>query len=147
MEILERRQRREAIWLRRRAPRRASGPRPGHTPAHEAIALEAIALEAIDRLVRDGLLTRDERGLHLTRAWNSAMARAALRLYTQGDKQQDIRLPIALALVERYGAEPDERLARYVRVLLPLERARLPSPRRERAPEADGVTPLWFRVE
>jgi hypothetical protein len=54
------------------------------------------------------------------------MARAALRLYGAGDPGQDLRVPIAAALLEVYAARlPDEELAALVEAMLPLELAAL----------------------
>lgn len=50
------------------------------------------------------------------------MARAALCLYAAGDQGDDLRVPIAYALVELYGVgTPTERLARMVELMLPIE--------------------------
>ncbi|HEY3818264.1 MAG TPA: hypothetical protein VGL81_13885 [Polyangiaceae bacterium] len=54
------------------------------------------------------------------------MARAALRLYGAGQDAADLRVPMAFAIVELYGAElPDEEVATLVEALLPVERAEL----------------------
>ena len=64
------------------------------------------------RLVDDGLLEQQGETYSTTRRWQSAMARAALRLYDSGDPGDDLRVPIATALVEIYESEvPDDVLA------------------------------------
>lgn len=77
------------------------------------------------RLEADGLATRDQRKgdqLRTTRRWQGAMARAALRLYEAGDPGHDLRVPIAAALLELYGADlEDEALAGLVEAMLPIE--------------------------
>ena len=50
-----------------------------------------------------------------------AMARAALRLYQGGAPWQDLRLPIAAALLELYGALPDTAIAGLIEAMLPIE--------------------------
>jgi hypothetical protein len=50
------------------------------------------------------------------------MARAALRLYERGDPGEDLRIPIAFALMEIYGANvSDEELADLLEAILPVE--------------------------
>ncbi len=79
------------------------------------------------RLELDGLLRRDADRLRTTRRWQAAMARAALRLYdTPGE---DLRAPIACALIELYGDSlDDDSIVECVQVMLPIEAAEL-SPR------------------
>jgi hypothetical protein len=77
---------------------------------------------ALRRLQADGLATRDGDVLCTTRKWQRAMARAALRLYEARDPGLDLRVPIASALLEIYGAcVDDEELAALVEAMLPLE--------------------------
>jgi hypothetical protein len=77
---------------------------------------------ALDRLQADGLAARDGDVLRTTRKWQSAMARAALRLYDAGDPGHDLRVPIVSALLEIYGpCVNDEELAALVEAMLPVE--------------------------
>jgi hypothetical protein len=77
---------------------------------------------AVNRLQADGLAARDGDLLRTTRKWQSAMARAALRLYETGDPGHDLRVPIASALLEIYGPNmADEELASLVEAMLPVE--------------------------
>ena len=77
---------------------------------------------ALRRLQADGLAARDGGVLRTTRKWQSAMARAALRLYEAGDPGHDLRVPIVSALVEIYGVSlDDEELATLVHAILPVE--------------------------
>jgi len=77
---------------------------------------------AVNRLQADGLAARDGDLLRTTRKWQSAMARAALRLYETGDPGHDLRVPIASALLEIYGPNVvDEELASLVEAMLPVE--------------------------
>jgi hypothetical protein len=82
-------------------------------PDHGTLA----ALEA------DGLVARDGSGFHPTRRWRGAMARAARRLAREQAPWRDLRLPIAVALVELRGDLGDDELARRVEALLPIEAA------------------------
>jgi hypothetical protein len=64
-----------------------------------------------------------------TTRWQAAMARSALRLYRQGARDDDLRVPVASALVELYGANLlDEEIAQLVETLLPIERVELHPP-------------------
>jgi hypothetical protein len=77
---------------------------------------------ALGRLERDGLATRTDGVLRTTRTWQRAMARAALHLYEEGDPGDDLRVPIASALLELYGDRvADEELAELVEGMLPIE--------------------------
>ncbi len=83
----------------------------------------------LGRLAADNLLRREGDAYRTTRRWQAAMARAAVRLYERGGGY-DLRVPIALALVEIYGADtPDEQLATLVEVMLPIETAEVLPPR------------------
>ncbi len=54
------------------------------------------------------------------------MARAAVRLKDVPSERFDLRVPIAWALVERFGVEiPDATLAEWTEILLPIEAAEL----------------------
>ena len=77
---------------------------------------------ALRRLESDGLLERRGEELRTTRAWQGAMARAALALYAKGDPGDDLRLPIGFALFEKYGSSvTDEDLADLIEAMLPIE--------------------------
>jgi hypothetical protein len=74
------------------------------------------------RFEADGLLRRDGEtaGLRTTKRWQGAMARAAQRLYGRG--QEDLRAPIASALIELYGDDiDDESIAEAIQAMLPIE--------------------------
>ncbi len=48
--------------------------------------------------------------------------RAAAKLYSAGDPGGDLRVPVALALVELYGVDaPDDELTALVAVMAPIE--------------------------
>jgi hypothetical protein len=54
------------------------------------------------------------------------MARAAFHLYGAGDDSNDLRVPVAFAVVEIYGAEtPDDDVVRLVEAMLPIEEREL----------------------
>ena len=77
---------------------------------------------AIRRIEEDGLAARVDGVLRTTRKWQGAMARAALDLYEGGDPGEDLRVPIASALLELYGDRvEDEELAGLVEAMLPIE--------------------------
>ncbi len=90
--------------------------------------------DLLDRFAADDLLRREGDIYRTTRRWQAAMARAAVRLYEQGgDGGNDLRVPIALALVDIYGADtPDDTLAGWVEAMLPIEEAEV-MPRMGRA--------------
>jgi hypothetical protein len=76
----------------------------------------------VAELVRDGLLERRGDRFRTTRRWQSAMARAAFRLISEGNRGEDLRLPMIVALVELYGeACSPERLVACVETMLPIE--------------------------
>jgi hypothetical protein len=81
----------------------------------------------LGRFAADDLLRREGDAYRTTRRWQAAMARAAVQLYERGGEErakEDLRVPIALALVEIYGADtPDETLATWIETLLPIEEA------------------------
>lgn len=82
---------------------------------------------ALVQLEQDGLL-RKERSVHrTTRRWQAAMARAALRLFhTDGARDDDLRIPIACALLEIYGPEATrERIAELTETMVAIEAAEL----------------------
>ena len=73
-------------------------------------------------LLSRGLLEQEGDSLRTTRKWQSAMARASLHLYQQGDDGDDLRVPIARALIELCGdSMDDEELAHCVAAMLPIE--------------------------
>ena len=54
------------------------------------------------------------------------MARAALQLQAAArDEDFDLRVPVVTALVELYGAAPDDELVGLLAVMLPIEAAEL----------------------
>jgi hypothetical protein len=65
------------------------------------------------------LIARTGDSHRTTRRWQAAMSRAALRLAARDD--DDLRVPIALALLDFYGEAPDDVLAALVDVLVPIE--------------------------
>jgi hypothetical protein len=83
------------------------------------------AADLLGRLLDEGLLTRAGGEARTTRRWQAAMARAALRLQREGAPWQDLRLPIACALVELLGECSDEELVGCVELLLPIEQREL----------------------
>ena len=81
---------------------------------------------ALASLEKDGLLQRERDRYRTTRKWQSAMIRAAGRLYAAGDPGEDMRIPIATALLEIYGeAMPEEEIATFIEAILPVEDAEL----------------------
>jgi hypothetical protein len=78
-----------------------------------------------ERLLDDGLIRRDGERLRTTPRWQAAMARAAFGLQRAQAPWQDLRLPIAAALLERYPSATDEELAALVEAMLPVEEAEL----------------------
>ena len=82
--------------------------------------------EILAALEAEGLVSRDDAGVKPTRRWRAAMARAARRLALEHAPWKDLRLPIAVALVELRSNLSDQGIARRVEALLPLEAAGLP---------------------
>src|SRR5688572_5363866 len=82
-----------------------------------------------------GLLQREGNDYRTTRRWQAAMARAAFNLLGAGDASDDLRTPVAYALVELYGSElTDERLTELVLLMTRVEARELdPQILRERA--------------
>ena len=76
---------------------------------------------ALARLEKDGLVRRGPEGARTTARWQAAMARAAVRLYSEEAPWQDLRLPIASALLEIYDELGDEELADLIEAMLPVE--------------------------
>jgi hypothetical protein len=77
------------------------------------------------RLAADGLLRLDRNRYRTTRRWQGAMARAALVLWRQGEPFHDLRVAVALAVLQLYGELPDSEIASMVEVLVPIEEAEL----------------------
>jgi hypothetical protein len=84
-----------------------------------------VEADILARLETDGFIRRETDGARTTPRWQAAMARAALRLYGSDAPWQDLRLPIASALLEIYGALSDAEIARYVEAILPIEEVEL----------------------
>lgn len=77
---------------------------------------------ALARLEADGFIVQSGQMWRTTRRWQQAMARAAMKLYEEGDPGDDLRVPIALAIVELYsGKVDDEVMVQFVESLLPIE--------------------------
>lgn len=73
------------------------------------------------RLASDGLVHHDGIRWTTTRRWQGAMARAASAL-VDDPRAFDLRLPVAHALVELYGADaPDDELAGLVEAMAAVE--------------------------
>jgi hypothetical protein len=81
--------------------------------------------DAVERLLADGLLRREGDRTRTTARWQAAMARAALGLQRQGAPWRDVRLPVVVALVERYPDASDDEIADLVQALLPVEEREL----------------------
>ena len=96
------------------------------TEARAASRNESEARAALARLEVDGFITPDGTSYRTSRRWQQAMARAAVQLYDAGDPGDDLRVPIALALVDIYcGRVEDEVVADLVEAMLPIEAASL----------------------
>jgi len=77
---------------------------------------------SIARLEALGLVARVGDRPRTTRRWQSAMARAAKRLFEANDPGTDLRKPIVSALMESCGDElTDEEIADLVHAMLPIE--------------------------
>jgi hypothetical protein len=82
----------------------------------------------LTRFEADGLLRRDAGRLRTTKRWQGAMARAALRL--AGSATDDLRAPIASALIEIYGESlDDDSVVEAIRAISPIEAGELEAPR------------------
>jgi len=92
------------------------------------------------RLEADGLVRTAPGGARTTSRWQAAMARAAFRLYGSKAPWQDLRLPIAAALVEVCGDLTDVELADLVEAMLPIEKRELRGLWRSSSPN-EGKTP------
>ncbi len=94
--------------------------------ARERPAGDERSRAALTRLHADGYIVRHGDNWKTGRRFQQAMARAAVRLYEAGDPGDDLRVPIALAVVELYAdAVDDETMAQLVLALLPIEAASL----------------------
>ena len=92
------------------------------TASHEGDEVGA----ALARLEADGFILRTEAGWKTSRRWQQAMARAAVSLYDEGDTSEDLRVPIACAMLDCYTQSlDDETLAALVEAMLPVEAASL----------------------
>jgi hypothetical protein len=81
---------------------------------------------ALARLETDGFIVPSGAAWRTSRRWQQAMARAAAKLYEAGDPGEDLRVPIALAIVDAYaGTVDDESVAELVEAMLPIEVASL----------------------
>lgn len=79
-------------------------------------------VEALDALARSGLVALSDSGWHTTRRWQAAMMRAASKLVGSAPGDEDLRVPVAMALVELLGEDiADEDLAVYIGAVLQLE--------------------------
>jgi hypothetical protein len=56
-----------------------------------------------------------------TRRWQGAMARAALSLVHNSPHGDQLRIPMAMALLELYGEVADDELVAMMEVLVPME--------------------------
>ena len=86
----------------------------------------------LERLEADGFAEASPDGVRLTRRWHAALTRAAFRGLAEGSELDDIRVPIAAALIEVYGDEDELALAVGVGAILPLVMADM-SPQRASA--------------
>ena len=95
----------------------------------EARVSPAMAREsesALARLEADGFIVRSGQDWKTSRRWQQAMARAAVKLYDAGEPGEDLRVPIAVAIVEAYSnTVEDETLAQLIEAMLPIESASL----------------------
>ena len=82
---------------------------------------EGTSERVLARLEQDGLVLRTDGVVKTTRRWQGAMARAALRLVDAREVREDIRIPMAMALLELYEGVDDRELIAMIEVLLPLE--------------------------
>jgi hypothetical protein len=89
--------------------------------------------DLVARLEADLVLRREGDRLRTARRFQSAMARAAMRLRAEGEDGDDLRVPLAHALLELYPSESDERILALIELLLPIELAEL-APQRASPP-------------
>ena len=74
----------------------------------------------LERLSADGFVEASPDGMRLTSRWHAALARAAYRGFTEGSDLDDIRTPIAAALIETYSDQDELALAVGIGAILPL---------------------------
>jgi hypothetical protein len=96
---------------------------------------------ALVRLIADGLVVERAGTARTSRPFQGAMARAAFTLYQRGEPWRDLRLPIALALSERYGHMSNDELAELVEAMLPIEAAALAGTEVVQSPEGAPGSP------
>ena len=82
-------------------------------------------MTALARLEADGFLVRNGERWTTSRAWQRAMARAAVKLFEANDPGDDLRVPIALAMLETYAEVDNDTLAELIEAMLPIEKASL----------------------
>jgi hypothetical protein len=71
------------------------------------------------RLERDGFIAYGKGSDRCaTKRWHALLARAALRLYQDGEDLVDLRVPIAAALAECYEADSEGEIADAIGVML-----------------------------
>ncbi len=76
--------------------------------------------------MKDALLRREGGVLRTTRRWQGAMARAACQLFALGDPGDDLRVPVAWALLDLYGDALEEAdVARRVEAMVVIEEREL----------------------
>jgi hypothetical protein len=90
------------------------------------------------RLEAAGLVRSGPDGARTTARWQAAMARAALRLYGSDAPWQDLRLPIAAALIDTCDSLADAELADLVEAMLPIERRELRGAQFEQRGDGNG---------
>ena len=81
--------------------------------------------EALALLEAKGLLRRDGVRWRTTRRWQAAMMRAAASLVAAPQAPEDLRVPVASALVDLFQDLPARDIATLVMVLAPIEAAEL----------------------
>jgi hypothetical protein len=81
--------------------------------------------QVLERLIADGFLRREGGRTRTAPRWQAAMVRAAARLKRESSPWSDLRLPIAVALLDCYPALDDEELAPLVEAMLPVEQSEL----------------------
>jgi hypothetical protein len=79
----------------------------------------------LERLEDDGFVVNTALGPRVTRRWHTALARAALDLYREGQTLDDLRVPLARVLVAHYANEPEPSLAVALAAILPVVQAEL----------------------
>jgi hypothetical protein len=84
--------------------------------------VEPLEDPSVERLVGDGFLKKTPEGLRTTRRWQAAMMRASAKLMGDPNALTDLRLPVAMAVVEAYGRElPDDAIVRLVEIVSLIE--------------------------